>query len=91
MMNFKSKDDVLTLLIHLGYLTYDKKSEEVLIPNQEIMLEFLNVVDDPGWSGLIRAPACSGSLLESAWAMNEKEVADGISVIHDETASLLSN
>lgn len=91
MMNFKSKDDVLTLLIHLGYLTYDKKSEEVLIPNQEIMLEFLNVVDDPGWSGLIRAPARSGSLLESAWAMNEKEVADGISVIHDETASLLSN
>ena len=91
MMNFKSKDDVLTLLIHPGYLTYDKKSEEVLIPNQESMLEFLNVVDDPGWSGLIRAPARSGSLLESAWAMNEKEVADGISVIHDETASLLSN
>ena len=40
-----TKDDVLTLLVHLGYLTFDKKSSEVFIPNQEVEQEFLNVVE----------------------------------------------
>ncbi len=55
MTTFKTKDDVLTLLVHLGYLTCDKGAEEVFIPNQEIAEEFLNAVDDPGWDGLIQA------------------------------------
>ena len=36
MTTFHTKDDVLTLLIHLGYLTYDRKTGETFIPNQEI-------------------------------------------------------
>ena len=40
MITFKVKDDILTLLVHLGYLTYDKKSSEVFIPNQEIAMGF---------------------------------------------------
>ena len=36
MTTFKTKDDVLTLLVHLRYLTYDKKSSETFIPNVEI-------------------------------------------------------
>ncbi|MEY8485188.1 hypothetical protein AALD74_25845 [Lachnospiraceae bacterium 48-21] len=31
MTTFKTKDDVLTLLVHLGYLTYDKKKHSCLI------------------------------------------------------------
>ena len=37
MTTFQSKDDILTLLIHLGYLSYEAESEEVFIPNKEIM------------------------------------------------------
>ena len=37
---FKGKDDVLTLLVHLGYLAYDSESKTVRIPNEEIKLEF---------------------------------------------------
>lgn len=34
---FHNKDDVLALLIHLGYLGYDSDTSEVFIPNREIM------------------------------------------------------
>lgn len=37
MTTFHTKDDVLTLLVHLGYLTYDEQTNNVFIPNQEIM------------------------------------------------------
>lgn len=36
MTTFHMKDDVLTLLVHLGYLTYDEQTDKVFIPNQEI-------------------------------------------------------
>ena len=52
MTTFSTKDDVLTLLVHLGYLTYDEDTEEVFIPNHEIAEEFLNVVDGSGWAGM---------------------------------------
>lgn len=55
MTTFTTKDDVLTLLVHLGYLTYNQATREVSIPNQEISQEFLNTVDGPGWDGLIQA------------------------------------
>lgn len=53
MTTFSTKDDILTLLVHLGYLTYDKKNHAVSIPNLEIPQEFLNAVDEPGWEGVI--------------------------------------
>lgn len=89
MMTFRAKDDILTLLVHLGYLTYDKKSSEVFIPNQEIVLEFMRVIKMGGWDGLTQALARSENLLLRTWALDGAAVAEGISVIHDETASLL--
>ena len=89
MTMFTTKDDVLTLLVHLGYLTYDEEKEEVFIPNQEIMQEFLNVVDEPGWGNLADALNRSEELLKSTWAMDGKAVAEGMGVIHNETASIL--
>ncbi len=40
----RNRDDVLTLLIHLGYLTYDDAEETVRIPNEEILMEFAKTV-----------------------------------------------
>ena len=44
MQTFRTKDDVLTLLIHLGYLGYDSETKEAFIPNQEIVEEFENAM-----------------------------------------------
>lgn len=68
MTTFKNKDDVLTLLVHLGYLAYDEMAEEVFIPNQEIAQEFIRSVKAGGWEGLIQALSRSEELLERTWA-----------------------
>lgn len=46
MTSLNSKDDVLTLLIHLGYLTYDGIEGTVRIPNKEVAKEYLNAIED---------------------------------------------
>ena len=40
MTTFASADDVLTLLVHLGYLTYDFDTCTVHIPNQEVQIVY---------------------------------------------------
>ncbi len=37
---FRTRDDVLTLLVHLGYLTYDAAKKAAHIPNEEVRDEF---------------------------------------------------
>lgn len=46
MTTFGSADDVLTLLIHLGYLTYDFYGKCCRIPNSEVRQEFINCIED---------------------------------------------
>lgn len=89
MTTFKTKDDVLTLLVHLGYLTYDMNNGDVFIPNQEIEQEFKRAVKVGGWAGLTEALNSSEELLKSTWALDEAAVAEGMSAIHNETASIL--
>ena len=89
MTTFKTKDDVLTLLVHLGYLAYDENSGAVRIPNQEITQEFMNVVDEPGWDGLTRSLERSETLLKNTWTLDANAVAEGVAAIHSETASIL--
>lgn len=89
MTTFKTRDDVLTLLIHLGYLTYDKQTKEVFIPNQEIAQEFVRAVKTGGWEGLIQALEESEELLRNTWEMNGDAVGAAVSRIHDRTTSIL--
>lgn len=44
MTTFATKDDVLTLLVHLGYLTYDNEKETLEIPNREVSQEYVNAI-----------------------------------------------
>ena len=55
MTTFENADDVLTLLVHLGYLSYDFEKEEVYIPNREISKEFYNAVEGAGWTEIANA------------------------------------
>lgn len=50
MVTFETKDDILTLLVHLGYLTYDFDTKEVSIPNYEISEQFVSTIKIMGWS-----------------------------------------
>lgn len=91
MTTFENADDVLTLLVHLGYLAYDFKKEAVYIPNREISKEFYNAVEGAGWSEIVAAIKNSNELLEALWDMDTGKVAKGIEAAHYETASLQYN
>lgn len=90
MRNFKTKDDVLTLLIHLGYLGYDSETEEAFIPNKEIIGEFQNAMSVGGWPEVMRILKDSEKLLEDTLRCDEASVAEGLDRAHMEAASLLS-
>ena len=48
-VSFKSKDDVLTYLIHLGYLGFDQNSGMAFIPNEEIRQELSIATSSIHW------------------------------------------
>ncbi len=90
MHNFRTKDDVLTLLIHLGYLAYDSDAEEAYIPNKEIIREFENAMSVGGWQEVMNVLKASQKLLDDTLAGNEKSVAEGLDRAHTEIASILT-
>lgn len=52
-VNFEDKDDILTYLIHLGYLAYDQKREMAFVPNEEIREELFRAVKKKKWNEFI--------------------------------------
>lgn len=87
MTTFRSKDDVLTLLVHLGYLAYDTFSECVFIPNQEVREEFLRAIRNTDSPKLIQVVQQSEKLLEATLRMEEEAVAKMLDRIHSEYSS----
>ncbi len=81
---FKSRDDVLTLLIHLGYLTWNEEDGTVRIPNEEVRGEFRKILKGTNasrkWMELISR---SRRLLEDTIAGNGEAAAKAIEAIRD--------
>jgi len=90
MRNFKTKDDVLTLLIHLGYLGYSSETKEVFIPNKEIIEEFENAMSTGGWSEIVRVLKASEKLLEDTLLCDAASVAKALDRAHMEVSSILT-
>ena len=90
MTTFADKDDVLTLLVHLGYLAYDVAAKEVYIPNEEIRDEFVSAIDGSGWQEVMRSILASKVLLENTWCFDEAAVAEGLDAVHMDTTSILN-
>ena len=90
MRNFSVKDDVLTLLIHLGYLAYDSERKEVFIPNKEIVEEFENAMSTGGWDEVMAVLKASEKLLEDTLKEDEESVARGLDRAHMEVSSVLT-
>lgn len=91
MVTFRGYEDVLTLLVHLGYLAYDINKEEVYIPNKEISKEFVTAIGSVEWGTVIRSIKKSDSLLEAIWQGDEQTVAKEIQQAHYETSILQYN
>lgn len=91
MTTFATKDDVLTLLVHLGYLTYDGALGTVTIPNKEVSQEYVNAVSTMEWQEVIHSLEASRKLLKSLWDMDGKAVAEGIDLAHNEISILQYN
>lgn len=86
----QSKDDVFTVLIHLGYLAYDEKEHECYIPNKEVSGEWINAVRANNWQEIVGTIQSSKTLLESTLACDADKVAKYIDAAHDENTSILS-
>jgi hypothetical protein len=89
MRNLQTKDDALTILIHLGYLAYDPVEERAFIPNNEIMGEFENAISDGGWENVMKVITDSENLLQNTLRGREDEVAAALDRAHTEIASNL--
>ena len=91
MVTFHSKDDVLTLLIHLGYLAYDFEDKCVYIQNNEVRGEYVNAVSVSDWGEVSEALRNSAWTLRSIWERRPEQVSKGIEQAHFETLHLQYN
>ena len=89
LVTFKGLDDVLTLMIHLGYLAYNSQTGTVRIPNEEIRQEFQKAVREVDHEATLKRLEESDQLFSDTLEMNEEAVAAQIEKIHrEETAPL---
>ena len=91
MTTFATKDDVLTLLVHLGYLTYNSTNGTVEIPNKEVSKEYVNAISTMSWHGVADSVEASRRLLDALWKMDADTVAAGIDKAHEEISILQYN
>ena len=92
LVSFRGKDDVLTLMVHLGYLAYDSEEKTVHIPNEEILLEFQKAIRSVKHEETAKRLAESDKLFFDTIHGNEEAVASQIEKIHrEETAPLHYN
>lgn len=89
MTSFKSRDDVLTVLIHLGYLAYDRDRREAYVPNEEVRSAFANAVGGTDWTPVVQAMQKSERLLAATWNRDEEAVAKGVQAVHMANSSIL--
>ena len=85
----QNRDDVITYLIHLGYLGYNEDSESAFVPNEEIRQELSTAVKSSNWDEMIAFQNESRKLLMATLAGNEKQVAAEIDKIHSEFISAI--
>ena len=88
-VSFANKDDVLTYLIHLGYLAYDRTFKTAFIPNEEIRQELILATKRKKWNELISFQKESEQLLRDTLQMDGDAVAKEIEKIHREYVSVI--
>ncbi len=87
--SFGNKDDVLTLLIHLGYLAYDQSLQEAYIPNREVAEVFRVSTKGGKWKKVEQALNRAEKLLEATIRCDSTAVAEALELVHEECTSVL--
>lgn len=87
--SFKNKDDVLTALIHMGYLGYDPATKNAFIPNEEIRDVFESAIKVGDWNDISDALRKSDGLLKATWDGDSDKVAEIIEASHQDYTSIL--
>ena len=87
--DIKSKDDVLTYMIHLGYLGYNETRKTAFVPNEEIRQELTTAVERKTWNEMLVFQQESENLLDATLDLNGSEVAKQIEKIHNEYVSVI--
>lgn len=88
-VHIRSKDDVLTYMIHLGYLGYDQTSKRAFVPNEEIRQELTMAVESRQWNEMLHFQQESEKLLNATLDMDGETVAEQIEKIHNEYVSVV--
>lgn len=83
------KDDVLTLLCHLGYLSYNNQTKSASVPNYEVRQEFETAIADTGWKEVVGALEQSEHLLECVLRGEAEYVAEAVGKVHQENTGIL--
>lgn len=91
MTTFHSRDDVLSLLIHLGYLGYDDETSEVFIPNNEILDEFKTSTKDSEWVDTFEQFRLSQEVLKATWDEKSNRVAELLESAHNKASNKTYN
>ena len=86
----RGKDDVLTVLIHLGYLSFNWRHSECYVPNKEVGDELANAVEENKWEEVIKSINQSERLLEATIRGNSEYVARALDAAHSDNTSILS-
>ena len=72
LVTFNGRDDVLTLMIHLGYLAYNSETKTIHIPNEEIKLEFQKAIREVNHKETAKRLDESDQLFKDTLEMNEE-------------------
>ncbi len=88
-VSISSRDNVLTYLIHLGYLAYNVKTRTAFIPNEEIRQEMGYIIADNPWKEMTAFINDSEKILEGTKMMDGAAVAEEIEKIHERYVSAL--
>ena len=92
LVSFRTADDVLTLLVHFGYFTYDSAKQTIRVPNYEIQEEFGELIHDVSHRETMVRIKESEQFLADIIAGNEEAVAANVQKVHmKETAPLWYN
>ncbi len=86
--DIRSRDDVFTVLIHLGYLSFDWQERECYLPNYEVSEELANAVEESSWTVVARALQQSERLLTATLRGDAETVARMVEAAHDSEASI---
>ncbi len=92
MTTFQDKDDIFTLLVHLGYLSYNSLDQTVVIPNKEVGKEFVDSIariDD--FKEVSQSIQTSRKLLQDLWNGESEAVAAGVEKAHMHFPSIQYN